>query len=185
MTKKKEKPFSMATVNGFLTSAANANKNGLVILLGCIEHMQAHGDRTLLERLLSKAPRNMQPTMRLIAGRVLVNYTMSTGDAKSETDRKITLKPAKGKNSGFDDVQLTKLRDMVGRKVSIASADVREAFKGAAEPKPVKDDAVVIATRAAAIAKWAQDNSIPLTDLIAALEKLPVVAAKVVGEPAH
>jgi hypothetical protein len=173
------KTFSMATVNGFLTSAANANRSGLSILLGCIEHMQAHGDRTLLERLLSKAPRNMQPTMRLIAGRVLVNYTVSTGDPKSETDRKVTLKPAKGKNSGFDDVQIALLRDMVDRKVSIASADVRVAFKGEAAPKAVKDDAVVIATRAAAIAKWAAENHIPLVDLIAALEKKAVV------EPAH
>lgn len=176
--------FSMSTVNGFLTSAGNANRNALTVLHGCITHMQAHGDRTLLERLLSKAPRNMQPTMRLIVGRILVGYGISTASPKSETDRGVTIKPpGKGKNFGFDDVNLAKLASMVEAKTSIASASVREQFKGEAKDKVKKDDAVVIATRVDAIAKWAVDNEISLGDVIAALQKKAVTAA--VTEPAH
>lgn len=179
-------------VKNFLTRAGNANKDALSILLKCIEHMRppsdgGHGDRTVLERLLSKAPRNMQPTMRLIAGRCLVNYTISTAAPKSETDRGVTLKPPSkksGKNAGFDDVQIAKLRKLVDDKVSIASAVVREQFKGESTPKPKKDDEVLLAKKADDVIAWLVANNLSSGEFIQRLQK-KAVAVPVQGEPAH
>ena len=108
----------MGRVNGWVSGINTSGRNGLVIVKDCLNHMNEHGDWTPLATLMSKAPTAHKSNIRLIVGRVLQGWTVSQNvkekaaeDDKSIFDRQITFKKIKGKNQGFDDVQMAKWRE--------------------------------------------------------------------------
>ena len=167
----------MGRVNGWVTGINSSGRNGLIIVRDCLQHMNEHGDWTPLARLMSKAPTAHKSNIRLIVGRVLQGWTVSQGvkegvaeGAKSIFDRQVVFKKVKGKNQGFDDVQMAKLQLLIDSQTSILSGKIREVFKAEKAEKAPKAKADLLTSARDRLVKWCKENGITPHELALALE---------------
>lgn len=111
-------------VQGFVRGQATGGRNGLALVMACVDHMFEHNDWTPLAWLIAKSDARDSSILRGIAGQVAGGLTMST-KGKEAVKQPSGMFIKMGNNAGVTD-KMPILRKLVEDGESFRGKAVRE-----------------------------------------------------------